>query len=332
MIHRMKPRIVVTNRIHAEVAARLLEVGELDVNTDVEPLDYAALGQKLNRATAMMGFMTDRVDGAMLADAPHLRIVACALKGFDSYDVNACTEAGVWVSIVPDLLTEPTAELAVGLAISLARQIRAADQYVRDGRFAGWRPLFYGKGLAGSTVTIIGLGKVGQAIAKRLSGFGCRMLGVDPGRPEIAGLEHVSLAEGIQSADYVMLVVPLTKSTLHMIDAKLLRLAKQHSLWINVGRGSVLDEEAIADRLAAGEIGAYAADVFEFEDWLLETRPTRLSPRLLNAPNTLFTPHIGSAVERVRLAIEHRAADNIIAVLSGNAPPDAINQPRLTTQ
>jgi phosphonate dehydrogenase len=323
------PRIVVTNRIHAEVAARLAAVGELDINTNVEPLDYATLSHKLSRATAMMGFMTDCVDRRVLADAPHLRIVACALKGFDSYDVNACTDAGVWVSIVPDLLTEPTAELAVGLAIGLGRQIRAADRYVREGNFAGWRPLFYGTGLADSTVTIVGLGKVGQAIAARLRGFGCKMLGVDPGRPHIEGLQHISLAEGIQAADYVIVAVPLTKATLHLIDRSVMRLAKVNSLWINVGRGSVLNEDAIADCLVAGAIGGYAADVFAFEDWLLEKRPTSISPRLLNAPNTFFTPHIGSAVKRIRLAIEHRAADNIIAVLSGREPPDAINRPRI---
>jgi phosphonate dehydrogenase len=326
-----RPRIVVTNRIDVEVAARLNAVGELDVNADVAPLDYTTLSSKIAGATAMMGFMTDCVDKAVLANAPNLRIVACALKGFDSYDVNACTAAGVWVSIVPDLLTEPTAELAVGLAIGLGRQVRAADHYVREGKFAGWRPLFYGTGLADSTVTIVGLGNVGQAIATRLRGFGCKLKGVDPEQPNIESLRHVPLAEGIQTADYIIVAVPLTQSTLHLIDGAMLRLAKPHSLWINVGRGSVLDEEAIADSLTTGRIGGYAADVFAFEDWLLEERPAGISPRLLNAPNTLFTPHIGSAVKRVRLAIEHRAADNIIAVLSGREPPDAINRPRIPT-
>jgi phosphonate dehydrogenase len=326
---KIPPRIVVTNRIHADVAARLAAVGEVDLNTNTEPLDATTLCNKLGEATAMMGFMTDCVDKKLLAAAPHLRIVACALKGFDSYDVNACTAAGVWVSIVPDLLTEPTAELAVGLAIGLGRQIRAADHYIREGSFAGWRPLFYGTGLADSTVTIIGLGKVGQAIAARLRGFGCKMLGVDPERPPVDNLQYVSLIEGIQAADYVIAAVPLTRTTFHLIDHGVLRMAKPHSLWINVGRGSVIDEEAIADCLAAGAIGGYAADVFAFEDWLLDKRPSGISPRLLNAPNTLFTPHIGSAVQRVRLAIEHRAADNIVAALSGHAPPDAINRPRL---
>ncbi len=320
-------RIVVTNRIHDEVAARLAAVGEIDLNTRIEPLDGDALKGKLARATAMMGFMTDQVDRSTIARAPHLRIVACALKGFDSYDIDACTDAGVWVSIVPDLLTEPTAELAVGLAISLARRIRPADQYVRDGQFSGWRPLFYGTGLAGSTVTIIGLGKVGRAIAARLRGFGCRMLGVDPNRPHVEGVVHTELSAALQVSDYVFLAVPLGRSTHQLIGRSTLALAKRQSFWINVGRGSVIDEDAVADCLAAGTIGGYAADVFAFEDWLLPHRPRAVGRRLLDHPNTLFTPHIGSAVQRVRLEIEHRAADNILAVLSGNEPPDAINRP-----
>ncbi|MFM9884280.1 MAG: NAD(P)-dependent oxidoreductase [Burkholderiales bacterium] len=324
----MQNRIVVTNRIHDDVAARLAAAGEVDLNAGDAPLDRNTLTKKLGRATAMMGFMTDCVDRATLAQAPHLRVVAYALKGFDSYDVNACTDAGVWISIVPDLLTEPTAELAVGLAIALARQIRSADQYVRDGRFAGWRPLFYGTGLADSIVTIVGLGKVGRAIAARLQGFGCRMLGVDPEHKVIEGVESAELSAALKVSDYVFLAVPLTKSTHHLIGSSAFRLAKSRSLWINVGRGSVIDEEAIAESLAAGHIGGYAADVFAFEDWLLPDRPSTIPRRLLDHPNTLFTPHIGSAVQRVRLAIEHRAADNILAVLSGGEPPDAINRPR----
>lgn len=276
--------------------------------------------------------MTDCVDRATLAQAPHLRVVACALKGFDSYDVDACTDAGVWVSIVPDLLTEPTAELAVGLAISLARQIRSADAYVREGSFAGWRPLFYGTGLADSIVTIVGLGKVGRAIAARLRGFGCRLLGVDPEHDAIEGVELARLSEALKVSDYVFLAVPLAKPTYHLIGASELRLAKPQSFWINVGRGSVINEDAMADCLAAGHIGRYAADVFAFEDWLLPGRPSTITRRLLDHPNTLFTPHIGSAVRRVRLAIEHRAADNILAVLSGGEPPDAINRPRVTVR
>lgn len=325
-----RARIVVTNKIHDEVAERLSSVGEVILNDSQEPLSPVELRARLVDAAAMMGFMTDTVDAALLADARRLRIVACALKGFDSYDVDACTRAGVWVSIVPDLLTEPTAELAIGLAITLGRHIAEADAYVRAGRFQGWRPLFYGTGLSGSTVTVVGLGKVGRAIVTRLQGFGCAaILGVDPSATA-PGVTSSTLEHALPRSDYVFVAVPLSADTLHIIGAGQLRAMKPGALLINVGRGSVLDEEAVADALAAEWLGGYAADVFAFEDWAREGRPRNITSRLLSSDKTVLTPHIGSAVAKVRLAIEHRAADNIIAVLSGKPPPDAVNAPGLS--
>jgi phosphonate dehydrogenase len=323
-----RSRIVVTNRIHDEVRLRLESHGAVTVNTTIEPWHADTLADHLADATAMMGFMTDSVDAPLLERARHLKLVACALKGFDSYDVEACTARGVWVSIVPDLLTEPTAELAVGLAIGLARHVLVADSYVRDGGFKGWRPTFYGTGLAGATVAIVGLGKVGSAIAKRLFGFECRLLGVDPAATDAPpDVERVSLDEATARADFVMLAAPLNASTRHLVTADTLSKAKHGSLWINVGRGSVVDEDAIADALSGGAIAGYAADVFAFEDWRLADRPRAIPQSLLSHPATLFTPHLGSAVRSVRLAIEHRAADNILDVLAGRAPRDAINRP-----
>lgn len=324
-----RPSIVVTNRIHEEVAVRLSRHGDVDVNAGTEPWPRDELARRLAGADAMMGFMTDCLDADLLERAPHLKVVACALKGFDSYDVAACTRRGVWVTIVPDLLTEPTAELAVGLAIGLGRHIRQADAYIRDGGFTGWRPTFYGTGLAGSTVAIIGLGKVGEAIARRLAGFECRLLGCDPCALPPAGMTRVGLGEALAAADFVIVAAPLTPTTRHLLSRKQLLGMKRGALLINVGRGSVVDETAVAEALGEKHLAGYAADVFAFEDWLLDNRPRSIPAELLSHPATLFTPHIGSAVTSVRLAIEHRAADNIIAVLDGRAPPDAINQPLL---
>lgn len=321
-----RPHIVVSNRIHEDVAARLSAVGTLDANAGVEPWSPDELAGRLTRADAMMGFMTDCVDTALLAHAPRLRIVACALKGFDSYDVGACTARGIWVSIVPDLLTEPTAELAIGLSIALGRHVRAADTYVRSGAFLGWRPTFYGTGLAGSAVAVVGLGRVGGAIIARLSGFDCRIIGVDPAAPAIAGIGRLDLLPAVAEADFIIVAVPLTATTRHLISRDVLAAAKPKSLWINVGRGSVVDEDAISDALYGGAIGGYAADVFAFEDWLLTDRPRSIPRRLLDHPQTLFTPHLGSAVRDVRRAIEHRAVDNILDTFAGRRPRDAINR------
>lgn len=320
-----RPRIVVTHRVHDEVRQRLAEWGDVDINAGLEPWSGAELAQRLRDADALMAFMPDRVDAALLAAAPRLRVVACALKGCDNFDVAACTRAGVWLSIVPDLLTEPTAELAVGLAIAAARQVRAGDAWVREGRFKGWRAHLYGRGLAGATVAVLGLGRVGRAIVDRLQGFGCaRLLGVDPVATDTR-VQVVDLATALAGADFVFVALPLTAGTRHLIDAAALRHARRGQVMVNVGRGSVVDEDAIADALHAQRLGAYAADVFEFEDWALADRPPAIAPRLLASARTVFTPHLGSAVAQVRLAIEQRAADNLLAALMGHAPPDALN-------
>ena len=322
-----RPRILVTQRIHEEVQQRLAVHGDLDMNPGPDPWPQSEVTRRAAQSNALMGFMTDQVDSALLTAAPHLKLVACALKGYDNYDIPACTQAGVWVSIVPDLLTEPTAELAIGLAISLSRHVRQGDAYVRSGAFNGWRTHLYGTGLHGSVAAVVGLGQVGGAIVKRLSGFGCsQILGVDPAAT-LCGVEIVSLDTAVRYADYLFVAAPLTAASHYLIGGKQLDQAKAGQLIINVGRGSVVDEGAVTQALKKGQIGGYAADVFECEDWQLTDRPRRISPELLALDNTVFTPHIGSAVQNVRLAIEHSAADNIVAVLQGRSPPNAINQP-----
>jgi phosphonate dehydrogenase len=272
----------------------------------------------------MMAFMPDLVDDGFLAAAPGLRVVACALKGADNIDLAACRARGVAVSLVPDLLTAPTAELAVGLAIGLGRHIRAGDAAVRSGGFAGWRPVFYGQGLDGATVAVLGLGALGAAICARLAPFGCRLIGVDPAREAPSGVAAMALDQALPQADLVIAALPLNATTRQLLDAAALALLRPHALLVNVGRGSTVREAAVADALAAGRLGGYGADVFELEDWALEARPRAIEPRLLADPRTLFTPHLGSAVEGVRRAIEARAAANIIDVLEGRAPRDAV--------
>lgn len=322
-----RPLILVTNPVHDEVRDRLAAVGDVDMNCAIAPWSATELQRRARNATAMMGFMTDCVDAPFLQAAPQLRIVACALKGYDSYDVAACERAGVWISIVPDLLTEPTAELAVGLAIALGRHLRAGDAYVRQEDYRGWRAHFFGAGLKDSVVAVVGLGQVGRAIIERLSGFGCRrILGVDPAA-NLPGVESVPVETALAKADFVLLAAPLTPLTERLIDASRLQHSKPGQLLVNVGRGSVVDEDAVLDALHSGRLGGYAADVFACEDWSLPGHPSAIPSGLLAHPRTLFTPHLGSAVRNVRLAIEHRAADNIIAVLQGRTPPDAIAGP-----
>lgn len=324
MTARRIPRIVVTHRIHPDVLERLEAHGAVDMNPDVEPWPRAALAERLRDADAMLAFMTDRLDAALLACAPRLHIVACALKGHDNFDLEACARAGVAVSFVPDLLTEPTAELAIGLAIAAGRRLREADAQVRGGRFAGWRPTLYGTGLAGSTVAVVGMGRVGRAIVDRLRGFGCRaILGVDPQQRHPYAAPSAYL-EALAAADHAFLALPLSPATRGIFGAHAIASCKPGQIVVNVGRGSVVDEAAVAQALDQGRLASYATDVFAFEDWALDERPLAIHPGLLASGRTVLTPHIGSAVRDVRLAIEHRAADNLIAALSGRTPPDLV--------
>jgi phosphonate dehydrogenase len=314
-------RIVISQPIHAEVLMRLQTAGEVVMNPGPEPWSAEQLAGHLREADAWMAFMTDRIDAAVLAQAPRLRTVACALKGFDNFDLAACERAGVQVSFVPDLLTEPTAELAIGLAIAAGRHVLEGDRRVRAG-YAGWRPALYGTGLHGSTVAVVGLGAVGRAIVDRLQGFGCaEILGVDPQHRD-ARTRAVGLRDALQRAHYVLLAVPLTEASRHLIDEMALAAARPGQLLVNVGRGSVVDERAVLAALQSDLLGAYAADVFEMEDWNLPDRPSAIPEALLRHPRTVFTPHLGSAVREVRLAIEQRAADNLLEALAGRAVAD----------
>lgn len=300
----------------------LAPLGKVEHPADAAPWPCDELLARLGEAEAVMAFMTDRVDADFLAAAPRLRVLACALKGYDNIDVAACKARGVSVSIVPDLLTAPTAELAVALTLGLARHLRAGDAAVRAG-FEGWRPELYGLGLDGAVVTILGLGALGSAIAARLAPFGCTLRGVDASR-EASRVQRMGLEEALTGADVVIAALPLAGATRGMLDAARLALLPPHALLVNIGRGSVVREADVLAALEAGRLGGYAADVFEMEDWALEDRPRTIPAGLLAHPGTLFTPHLGSATLRARRAIEARAAANILDVMQGKAARDAL--------
>jgi phosphonate dehydrogenase len=325
-----RPRIVVTSRVFPETLEFLASDGDVVAPEGEEPLGGDALLAEARDARGLLAFMPDAVDEAFLERCPALRVIACALKGADNFDADACTRRGVWLTVVPDLLTAPTAELAVGLAIALARHVLAADRTVRAGAFHGWRPRLYGASLDGSAVAILGAGRVGCAIARRLSGFDCAILMADT-RPGVSPPPPARLAplkDAVVAADFVFLALPLDASTLHVVDREMLGRFKPGALLINPARGSLVDEAAVADALAAGRLAGYAADVFEFEDWRRPDRPAAIEPRLLRAADrTLFTTHLGSAVTRVRRAIELDAAANIREVLRGGRPHGAVNRP-----
>lgn len=327
--------VVVTNRVHDDVLDRLRKKAVVIANTGPEPWPADELRGHLAQADSLIAFMPDRVDGAFLDNAPNLHLIACALKGYDNFDVAACSARGVLVTVVEDLLTDPSAELTVGLMIALGRHIVAGDRSIRAGEFKGWRPRLYGTGLAGSTVGIIGMGAIGKAIAARLRGFSCQMIYHDsrrlaqPLEAEL-GLAPAELdAELLPRSDYVVLALPLTAGTRHVINARRLDQMKPEALLINPARGSLVDEAAVAAALASGRLGGYAADVFECEDWARPDRPSGIDGALPGSNRTLFTPHLGSAVDEVRRSIEHAAADCVLSVIDGKRPKGCVNWSRV---
>ena len=326
----MKPKIVVPNRIEDDILNKLRQVGTVLANSDNEPLSPEALRSQCRDAAAVMAFMTETIDAAFLAHCPSLRIVAGALKGFDNLDIAACTARGVQVTIVPDLLTEPTAELAVGMMIALARNLRAGDAYMRSGSFRGWRPHFYGGTIQGGVVGVIGAGAIGREMLHLLSGFRGRRVyhdvqRLDPTTEKSLNANWAPLDELIALSDFLILALPLTDETLGLVDASFLARMKRGARLINPARGSLVDEAAIAEALASGQLSGYAADTFPMEDWARKNRPDCVHPALLVSEKTVLTPHIGSAVVDVRYAIADSAADSIITVLHGGVPKTLIN-------
>jgi phosphonate dehydrogenase len=325
--------ILVTHRIFPETVAALSEIGNVLAPNPRERFSQTQIQKSAATADAMLVFMPDAVSESCLKTSPRLRMIAGALKGYDNLDVDACTRRGIWVSNVPDLLTNPTAELAIGLMIGLARHIQAGDAWVRRRGSSVWRPSLYGIGVSGSTVGFIGMGMIGMAIAERLQGFNASLHYFDQRRlnedtEQRLRLTHYELDDLLSRCDLLVVTVPLTVDTYHLLNDDALRKCKPGALLINPARGSVVDETAVARALKAGRLGGYAADVFECEDLSLPERPRRIPMQLLKHPATLFTPHLGSAVIDIRRTIELRAVANIADWASGQPPRDAVNRPQ----
>ena len=328
-----RPKVVVTHRTHEPVKRLLAKECELVANDDEESWPRAKLLDSASDAEALLVFMPDQIDQAFLSECPRLKVISGAFKGYDNIDVAACTRRGVWVTIVPDLLSSPTAELALALVLGLTRNLLPGDRLIRGGKFQGWRPLLYGDSLVGKTVGILGMGKLGQAFARLLSAFNARIIYHDPVRMSpvqeaFFGISRAAFDDVLAQSDVLVVLLPLTESTLHLINATTLSKLKKGAYLVNVGRGSTVDEAAVARSLSEGALRGYAADVYEMEDQARSDRPSSIHPELMaNLDRTLFTPHLGSAVAQVRLEIELSAAGSVLQALRGERPNDALNEP-----
>lgn len=325
-----RPEVVITHWVHPEVISYISEFATVWAPAEgVWPREEVI--ERARTAEALITCMADLVDDELLEACPRLRVVSAALKGYDNIDVAACTRRGVWVTILPDLLTAPTAELAVGLAIGLMRRIRVGDAVVRGGAFAGWRPMLYGTGLAGAETGIVGMGRMGRAVARRISGFEpARLRYADPVRLAPAderalAAERTDVRDLLRTSELIVLTVPLSWKTRHLVGSWALTDVRPGAYLVNVSRGSVVDEAAVLAALDDGRLAGYAADVFELEEWALPDRPRHIPDRLRTHPRTLFTPHLGSAVGEVRREVSLAAALQVRQALEGARPDHAVN-------
>jgi glyoxylate reductase len=266
----------------------------------------------LSDAHALVCLLLDRVDASVIARAPKLRVIANCAVGYDNVDVAAATAAGIAVTNTPDVLTEATAEFTIALIFAAARRIPEGDRLVRTGQWPGWRlDQLLGIGLAGKTLGIVGLGRIGRAVAQRAEALGMRVIHSEPG-------SGVPVDELFAESDVVSLHCPLTPETRHLVNAERLRLMKPHAILVNTARGGCIDEGAVADALTAGKLFSAALDVFAHEP--------AIDPALLVAPRIVLAPHLGSATTEARTQMAQLCANAVKAVLAGQRPPNLVNQ------
>ncbi|MEM9316150.1 MAG: D-glycerate dehydrogenase [Pseudomonadota bacterium] len=315
-------KVLVTHSLPGSRFWELTE--ECDVNVWMGPglLSPEALREELVDCEGVLCMLTDRIDAAVLDANPQLRFISSMSVGVDHIDVTAASARGIPVGNTPGVLVETTADASFALLLASARRLVEADRFVRGGHWRkenAWSPDFFvGKDVAGATLGIVGLGAVGQALARRASGFGMNVLGWNRSPREIAGVQALDLDELLRESDFVCICVALNEETRGLIDARRLGLMKSDAVLINTARGGIVDEAALAEALSRGRLGAAGLDVFERE-------PVPPDHPLLGLPNVVATPHIGSATLATREKMADMAVINTLAALAGERMPSCAN-------
>jgi glyoxylate reductase len=315
-------RVLVTRRLPAGGLDPLVAAGhELVRRDDDRPLTHDELVRTAPEVDAIVCLLTDRIDDEVMAvGAPRLKVVANVAVGYDNIDVAAAARHGIAVCNTPGVLDETTADLAFLLILAAARRMWEAGSDLRSGKWPGWDINQYlGRDVHGTVLAVVGFGRIGQAVARRASGFGIEVLHHtrrDTGLPGWRGDLDRLLAE----SDIVTLHVPVTDDTRHLIDGRRLRLMKPDAVLVNTSRGPVVDEGALADALEQGQIFAAGLDVYE--------REPEVHPRLLASPRAVLLPHIGSASLATRTRMAQVAAENVRAMLAGETPRNLVEPPR----
>jgi D-3-phosphoglycerate dehydrogenase len=319
----MRPSVLVTKRIYPEAVELLGRHFEVDYEATDEGLSPEELRRRARRKQAIVSQLTDRIDAAFLESLEGVRVISNVAVGFDNIDLAAATRCGILVTNTPGVLTETTADLAFTLLMAAARRIVEAHKFVHSGRWKRWTiDLLAGQDIHHQTLGIFGMGRIGQAMARRARGFSMRVLYHDSVRAAQAlegelGLEFVSAEQLLREADFVSLHVPLTAETRGLIGKRELEMMKPTAILINTARGPVVDEAALAEALRDERIAGAGLDVFE--------REPQVCPLLLELDNVVLAPHIASASVATRQRMSVMAAENVIAALAGERPPNLVN-------
>ncbi len=319
----MKPRIYLTRRIPRPGMALLEEACDVRLWDEALPVPREVLLREVSEAEGLLTLLSDRIDAEIIAAAPRLRVISQYAVGYDNIDLAAATARGVPVGNTPDVLTEATADLAFALLMAVARRLVEGVDQVRQGLWRTWGPeILLGQDVWGATLGIIGLGRIGQAMARRGRGFGMRVLYADTRRkPDVEaalGVDYVPLEEMLSQVDYLSLHCPLTPETRGLIGEAALRRMKPTAILINTARGAVVQQDALVRALREGWIAGAGLDV---------TDPEPLPPDhpLVALPNCVITPHIASASVSARTAMALIAARNLLAGLRGEPLPHCVN-------
>jgi gluconate 2-dehydrogenase len=327
----MKPKVLVSRAIFPEIIAKLDQHFEVTSNQADELWPAAQLIERLQGKQGVFTTGGERIDAALLSACPDLKICANMAVGYNNFDLDAMTAAGVLATNAPDVLTETTADFGFALLMATARRMAESEHFLRAGLWTRWRyDMFAGADIHGATLGILGMGRIGQGIAKRgAHGFGMQVIyhnrsRLDTPTEQACGASYVSKEELLGRSDHLVLVVPYSAQSHHAIGAAELAQMKPGATLVNIARGGIVDDAALAIALRDKTLAAAGLDVFEGEP--------NVHPALLTLPNVVLTPHIASATIPTRLAMAKLAADNLIGYLISNRPITPLNQAQVATK
>ncbi|WP_068672797.1 D-glycerate dehydrogenase [Oceanobacillus sp. Castelsardo] len=311
-----KPKIYITRKIPRELVKSYEDQYDIRMwEKEEEPVPREILLKETQHADGILCMLSEKIDKELLSSAPHLKVVANLAVGFDNIDLDAAKKRGIIITNTPDVLSETTADLGFALLMTTARRVVEANDYIKTGQWKNWAPfLLAGTDIHHKTIGIVGMGRIGEAIAKRAKGFGMEILYHNRSRKEEAekelGASYVSFDELLRSSDYVVSVIPLTDETTELFNKDSFRKMKQSSIFINISRGGVVNEEALVDALKNKVIAAAGLDVFANE-------PINSKHPLLGLNNVVCLPHIGSSSTETRTKMIQLCFENVDGVIQG---------------